>query len=368
MMSSVIFQVTNHVGIIQLNRPNVINSLNVEMVQFIYEKLREWKNDPDIALVCISGEGAKGLCAGGDMKLLYELRHSHIKDVAYDFFLTEYQMDIMIHLYPKPILVYMDGIVMGGGVGLSVGASYRIVTETTKWSMPEMHIGFYPDVGASYFLNQMPGYTGRYLALTSQLIKAKDVLYCQAADYYLDGNNWNILMDVIYRENWLESNISAKLDLLIKEYSQHVDTSSSMLAANQKNINIHFSYNTIEEIVTSLDHEANNGNDWAKETVNILRSKSPSSLKVTLRQLQKGEGLSLLDCFKMEFALSMNFMDHADFFEGVRSVLVDKDKSPKWLHSRIEDVSDNDILSFFEWNNESMAYKELHELYLKLSS
>ncbi|WP_209121348.1 enoyl-CoA hydratase/isomerase family protein [Alkalihalobacillus sp. BA299] len=356
--ASVLFEVENKVGWIRLNRPKVINSLNAEMVEILNRQLQEWKDDPTVYLVCISGEGTKGLCAGGDMRTLYDLRDSNVLDMARNFFSTEYAMDLLIHRYPKPVLVNMDGIVMGGGVGLSVGASHRIVTEKTKWAMPEMNIGFFPDVGASYFLNQMPGYTGRYLALTAGIIKASDVLYAGTADYYMNSEDLLQLKMDLLNTNWSETSVDEQLLVLLKKYSQPLNVSTSNLATSQEKINQHFSFNTMEEIVSSLQIEANNGDEWAKDTLNILLSKSPTSLKVTLRQLMQGEKQSLVDCFKMEFVLGMNFMSLHDFYEGVRAVLVDKDRSPNWQPSKINDVSEETVLAFFTWAEDEELLKK----------
>ena len=320
----------NHVGWIRLNRPKVLNSLNLEMVELLYRKLQGWKDDPSISLVCMSGEGGKGFCAGGDMRSLYDLRESHVTETARSFFSTEYQLDLLIHSYPKPILVYMDGIVMGGGVGLAAGASHRIVTEKTKWAMPEMNIGFFPDVGASFFLNKMPGYTGRYLALTSEMIKAGDVIYSGGADYFIESNNWENIKADILLANWDNKLAGKELTILIEKYNRPTHQLSSPIAEYQEKINQHFSFDRMEDILSSLDNAASNGDQWSAETRKILLSKSPLSLKVTLSQLQHGKNKSLADCFRMEFDLSMNFMKNPDFYEGVRAVLVDKDRSPNW--------------------------------------
>ncbi|MDE5413702.1 enoyl-CoA hydratase/isomerase family protein [Alkalihalobacterium chitinilyticum] len=349
--ASVLFERENQVGVIRLNRPKVLNSLNAEMVDLLYRQLQEWKSDPAIAVVCISGEGTKGLCAGGDMRSLYDLRDSSVLDLARDFFSTEYQMDLLIHQYPKPVVVNMDGIVMGGGVGLSVGATHRIVTEKTKWAMPEMNIGFFPDVGASYFLNQMPGAVGRYLALTSGIIKAADVMYAGAADYYMASDDWDKLKADITSTDWKTKEIEDEMNRLLKRYCQPIDIQSSNLATTQEKINQHFSHETMEEIIASLQSDAAH-DEWAKETLTTLLTKSLTSLKVTLRQLQEGEKKSLVECFKMEFILGMNFMSLPDFYEGVRAVLVDKDRSPNWDPSRFEDISEEDILAFFKWDKD----------------
>lgn len=354
MNQSVLFEVTNNVGWIRLNRPKVINSLNTEMVHLLYAKLEEWKEDQRVSFICISGEGEKGFCAGGDMKALYDLRDTHVLETAHDFFSTEYKMNILIHQYPKPVLVYMHGVVMGGGVGIAAGAVIRIVTEKTKWAMPEMNIGFYPDVGASYFLNKMPGATGRYLALTSQIIGPVDAIFSGAADTLFNHEDWENLKEEILQMDWKEQEVLPVLNNVITKYSQPIQPSVSTLGKSLDSINTHFRFNTIEEILSSLEKGEKEGDSWAKETRAVLLTKSPLSLKVTLKQLVDGETKSLIDCFKLEYILSMNFMKNPDFYEGVRSVLVDKDRSPKWNFSKFSMILDEDVNSFFIWDDPSM--------------
>lgn len=345
----VVVEVQNKVGWITLNRPKVLNSLNGEMVDIIFKALRSFQHDESIALVCIKGAGTKGLCAGGDMKSLYDLKDSNVEEVALRFFSTEYQMDLLLHFYPKPVLVFMDGIVMGGGVGISAGCSHRIVTERTKWAMPEMNIGFFPDVGASYFLNKMPGHTGRYLALTSKIIKAEDVIYAGLADSYVHSSDWSALEAEILSHDWNTSVADQELSELIKKYQVEVTPKDAHTYEVQEKINHHFGYQTMEEIIDSL---RSSDGEWEEETRKTLLEKSPISLKVTLKQLQLGKEKSLVDCYKMEMALSMNFMRNEDFYEGVRAVLVDKDRSPKWKFHTLESVTEKKVLDFFEWNNE----------------
>ncbi|NWQ43427.1 enoyl-CoA hydratase/isomerase family protein [Bacillus sp. EB106-08-02-XG196] len=364
MDSSVLTEIVNNVGFIRLNRPKVLNSLNVEMVKIIYEQLQNWQEDPEVAFVCITGEGKKGLCAGGDMRAFYDLKDKNGKEVAAEFFSIEYQMDLMIHRYSKPVLVYMDGIVMGGGVGLSIGGSHRIVTENTKWAMPEMNIGFFPDVGASYFLNQMPGCTGRYLALTSSIMKAEDVLYTGAADYYISSADWPALISEILSKKWTLLGAKTELNNLIEKYYKPCEMNLSSLSFSQEKIKQHFQFDTMEKILASIDYSITMDNDdhWAKEVKEILLSKSPISLKVTLIQLLEGKEKTLADCFKMEFALSMNFMDNDDFYEGVRSVLVDKDRSPKWRYPSLDKLGMGDILSYFRWDRNEEVFIALDKL------
>ncbi|WP_082683419.1 enoyl-CoA hydratase/isomerase family protein [Fictibacillus sp. FJAT-27399] len=349
---SVVTETINGIGWIKLNRPSALNSLNVEMVDAIYSKLKEWKNDNQIALICIYGEGKKGLCAGGDMRAFFNLKENEVEPYAEQFFSTEYIMDYEIHHYPKPIVIYMDNIVMGGGVGISIGASHRIVTETTKWAMPEMNIGFFPDVGASFFLNKMPGYTGCYLSLTSAILNAGDVIYIDAADYYLESVKWQTIKQEMENRAWTLDSAKQELDHLLKQHCTSSTPPSSLLLQQEK-IDAHFQFDTIEEIVSSLKKEAEKGDQWAEKTLKTILSISPTSLKVTLCQIQEGKEKNLLECFEMEMSLAMNFIKSNDFYEGVRSVLIDKDRAPKWNPSALEDITEEHVDSFFhyEWRD-----------------
>jgi enoyl-CoA hydratase len=339
-------EVLNGVGWIRLNRPRALNALSLEMVEIIEGKLQEWITDESVLLVCLEGEGGKGLCAGGDIRSLYDRKDSNVEALALPFFSTEYRVDCLIHRYPKPIVAFMDGIVMGGGVGISYGAKYRIVTDRTKWAMPEMNIGFFPDVGSSYFLNQMPGFAGRYLALTSEVITAGDVLYIGAADRYMPSEQWGDLQERLNKVNWSDEDVESQLQRMLDEFTTSTLPDSS-LAELQGKIDQYFSGDSIEEILASLEDGAIQGDEWASQIAATMRAKSPTSLKVTLKQLQQGAGKPLEQCFEMELGLSMNFMKCHDFYEGVRSVLVDKDRNPKWNPNSLHEVSEPSVLSFF---------------------
>lgn len=345
MTEQVLFTTNEHgLATITLNRPHVLNALSYDMVHAIGEKLAEWKTDDRIKVVTITGAGEKGLCAGGDIKVLYETRsnESAFRE-AVKVFETEYKTDVAVYQFPKPIIASLDGIVMGGGVGLTYGASHRIVTERTKWAMPEMNIGFFPDVGAAYFFNKAPGYVGRYLALTASIINAPDVLYINGADAYMQSSRLESFLAQLHDINWHEKDVDATLSQLITEFSE-VPEEKSSLAPLQEEIDQHFSYTTMEEIVESLEQA---DSLFAQETKEIILSKSPVSLKVTLKQLVDGKQKTLQECFNTDFILTSNFMYHDDFFEGVRSVLVDKDRNPQYQYKQLADVSEQLVAQFF---------------------
>ncbi|WP_134701507.1 enoyl-CoA hydratase/isomerase family protein [Ammoniphilus sp. YIM 78166] len=335
------------IGWITLNRPKALNALSYGMVTEIEKLLLAWKEQEDIAVVCLQGAGEKAFCAGGDIRSLYDRRDDRIVEFASPYFQTEYRMDELIYHYPKPILVFMDGLVMGGGVGISYGASHRIITEKTRWAMPEMTIGFFPDVGASYFLNQMPGVYGRYFALTAETILPPDILLVGAADYYVQHEKVEKLKQELQTIDWKSKEPLALVDGLLERYGEKGPIDSS-LEQREAQINQHFSKETVEGIVESLARAAESGDDWAKAQLNTLQDKSPTSLKVTLEQLKRGQGKSLSDCFGMEWKMALNFMQNHDFFEGVRALLVDKDRQPHWKPATLEEVTEEMVAGYFK--------------------
>jgi len=354
MTNEVLFSVSDGgVATITLNRPKALNSLSTEMLKPIGEKLKEWQANDQIRLIILKGAGEKGFCAGGDIKTLYK---AHSSQEAFKnaeiFFEEEYQVDMAIYRYPKPIIACLDGIVMGGGVGLTYGASHRIVTERTKWAMPEMNIGFFPDVGAAYFLNKAPGYVGYYLALTASIIQAADILFAKGADCYMMSDQLNTFLAHIEQLDWHTLETSTTLRQLMEAYSSTSLTNSD-LANLQHKIDQHFSKNTVEEIVESLDNDASK---FAQETKQLLLSKSPSSLKITLKQLIDARDKSLEECFATDLILAKNFLTHEDFFEGVRSVVIDKDRNPQYIYQTLNEFTDKDLEKFFQ--DHHMTVKE----------
>lgn len=349
--NEVLFNVENGVGRILLNRPKALNALSLYMVEEISKKLAEWERDSAVSLVLIEGAGERGLCAGGDMRSFYDKRDDNVEKHALDFFSIEYKMNLALHRYTKPILAYMNGIVMGGGIGLSIFASHRVVTERSKLSMPEMNIGFFPDVGGSYFLNQMPGHMGRYLALTAHLFNGADAVYLGAADYYIQSEQWDALKQDVQAFDWTQAGgreeTAVKLREIIKKYAA-TDIPEAPLARVQEKVDRHFGFDSVADILASLEKAAQKGDEWAQETAKTLRGKSPISMAVALEQLIRGKEMAVADCFRMEMNLSMHFMHSHDFYEGVRSVLVDKDRNPSWNPASIDDVKREDVEAFFK--------------------
>ncbi len=347
-MTNIKYWIDNGIGWIQLNRREKHNALSPEMIVALHSLFTLWKNNNEVCLICLEGVGDRAFCSGGDVKHLYDVRDENLEDVALEFFKTEYELNMMMHTYDKPIVTYMNGIVMGGGVGLGISGSHRIVTEKTKWAMPEMNIGLYPDVGGSYFLNKMPGEIGKYLALTSVIVRGEDALYSGAADYFIAQDSWDQLKDALGRITWREVANFESLNEIIGKFSmQEIPTSE--LEQNRCKIDSHFSRASMEEIMQSLGLESEKGDLWCARALGALGKMSPTSLKVTLEQLVRGRTLDINACFEMELEMSMNFMKGHDFFEGVRAVLVDKDRNPSWSPPSLPEVTRDHVDQYFEY-------------------
>lgn len=335
----------NGIAEVTLNRPRAINSLTYKMLKPFKEKLKEWEKNSDIKLVVLTGAGEKGFCAGGDMKTLYEAgQKGEALEKGRQFFELEYEVDQLVDEFTKPIIAVLDGIVMGGGVGLAYGASHRIVTERTKWAMPEMNIGFFPDVGAAYFLNKTPGYIGRYLALTSSVINGAESIYINAADHFMDSNDLEKFLNEVKNIHWHESSVDQVLGKLVDKYVMQ-PSEKEKVRDYEDEINQHFKFESMKDIGMSLQKGES---EFSADTAKIILSKSPVSLKVTLKQLVDGKGKTFAEALATDLVIARNFMTHADFFEGVRSVLVDKDNSPQYKYKKLSDVSDSLVDHFFE--------------------
>lgn len=334
----------NGLGTILLNRPEALNSLTFDMIEAMKGALEKWQDDEAVKVVFIGSTTERALCAGGDMKMMYEAKMAEKNmDDVHRFFHLEYVLDEMVHTYEKPIVAILNGIVMGGGVGFTYGADYKIVTDQTKWAMPETKISFFPDVAASYFLNLAPGKTGRYVALTGETLAASDVIFLKAANVYVKTDDLDALINGLHETNWHEENIEETLLSIMNRHRSPIDETGK-IERNLDKINVHFAHDTVEEIFASLERDES---DFAKETLNTLKSLSPISLKVTLELMKRGETMSLKESFQTDLIVAKRFLEIDDFYEGVRSVLVDKDRDPKYDYRSIEEVPDDFVQSFF---------------------
>lgn len=337
------------VGWVHLNRPKALNALNLQMIDAVLPALDQMASDPSVGAVVITGEGEKSFCAGGDVRSLYDEGIAEGGPAAppqgslrAEFFRNEYRLNHRIHTFPKPFIAVMDGITMGGGVGLSRHGSIRIATERTMIAMPETGIGLFPDVGGGWFLNRAPGDLGTYLGLTGHRIHAADALFAGFATHAVHSEALPDLMGAF--EKVPVTDLSGeRLSQIIS--SRRMEPGPAPLLDRLVTINRWFSADTIEEIMARLESD---GTDFARETLAALNRMSPTSLKVSLSQIRRCRDLSYPEVAVLEYRLSQAAMAHHDFFEGIRAVLVDKDKSPKWNPATSADVAAASLEGHFQ--------------------
>ena len=304
----------------------------------------------------ISGAGPKAFCAGGDVAALAQLNtqgpSGQAKSKAY--FALEYQLDHLIASYPKPYIAYMDGITMGGGVGLSVHAPIRIATERTLFAMPETTIGFFPDVGASFFMPRLDGEVGTYLALTSERLKGVQAYYAGVATHYIDSSSLESLTarlsELVFKDYADKRERLAIIDATIDEFGTGLPYDEPMLIAGKlrEAIDRCFRHNTVEEIIAALEKEMGETEEWAKNTLKTLKERSPTSVKVALKQMRVSRDWNIAETFQREYHIASKFMEHPDFVEGVSAKLISKPpKTAQWNPARLEDVTPQDVDEFF---------------------
>jgi enoyl-CoA hydratase/carnithine racemase len=341
----ILSETRNHIAVLTLNRPAALNALSLGMIVELRKMLGAHAADGDVRTVLMQGAGGKAFCAGGDIRSLYESFKAS-GPVHREFFVAEYPLDYSLYSYPKPHAVLMDGITMGGGMGLAQGSTLRIVGDRTRMAMPEVGIGFFPDVGGSYFLPRLPGALGMYLALTGVQIRAPDALYCGLADVYLPAAAVASLTDDLAALSW-GHDPAADLRQFIRARATSISVAPPLRLLRPA-IDEHFSLPTVRAILASLEAETRpEFADWAEQTAKLMRTRSPTMLAVTQRQLQRGKEMGLADCFRMELAMGQQCFEQGDFLEGVRALIIDKDNAPRWTPSRIEDVTEAMVEGFF---------------------
>ena len=329
------------IGIARLNAEKTLNALTLEMIDLMSERLAVWAKDPAIALVVLEGTGERAFCAGGDLHALrgsiLEHRASARRDdvranaYALAFFSREYRLDYLIHNYPKPVLCWGHGIVMGGGLGLMGGASHRVVTERSRIAMPEISIGLYPDVGGTWLLNRMPGRIGLFLALTGAPLNASDALFAGAADYEIRQSDKALIFDALLTQPWTTSrpeNDRLLTNVLLGS-SVSPDETVGPARANFDLIDNLCSYASVSEIAAAIAGITAQ-DPWLQQAAATLAAGSPSSAALSHALQQRARDLSLADVFRMELVASMHCAARPDFAEGIRALLIDKDRRPAW--------------------------------------
>lgn len=314
----VITRIEGRVGRITLNRPQALHALTTDMCRRMTEALLAWREDPAVALVLIDHSGERGFCAGGDIRMLAESGAGDGK-LAREFFFVEYRLNHLLFNYPKPRVAIMDGVTMGGGVGLSRPCRFRVATERTTFAMPETGIGLFPDVGGGWYLSRMPDHLGLWLALTGARIKAADCELLQLATDYVESARIPELKAAIIAE-------PERTEALLTEFEG--DAGRPALAQHQDEIARLFAGDSVEAIFAALEAA---GTDWSREQLKVLATKSPQTLKVAFRQLQRGgKARDFAENMAMEYRIGARVVQRHDFLEGVRAVIVDKDNAPKW--------------------------------------
>ena len=331
--AEVLFERRGRAGIVTLNRPKALNALNSAMVRLIHPQLVAWAADPAVELVIVRGAGEKAFCAGGDIRQLHDWGKAG-DPAMLEFYHEEYRLNTFIKHYPKPYVAVVDGIVMGGGVGLSAHGSHRVAGERLMFAMPETGIGFFPDVGGTFFLPRMPGRIGTWLALTASRLGQADALWSGFATHAVASADLDAVVDALAEKGDPDTTLAA-----FATAAGYTPAEAQLPVVDRC-----FSADTVEEILARLDAE---DGEWAAKQAATIRQKSPTSLKIALRQMREGAGASFEDCMRTEYRIVSRIPAGVDFYEGVRAVIIDKDNAPKWRPDRLEDVADADIDAYF---------------------
>ena len=320
-------------GLVTLNRPKALNALTLGMVRALRRSLDAWEADPAVTRVVIAGSGERAFCAGGDIRWLYELGRGGRVEEALAFWREEYELNIRIKRYPKPFVALVDGIVMGGGVGVSLHGSHRVAGDRYSFAMPEVGIGFFPDVGATYALPRLPGEVGTFLALTGERVRRADAVALGLATHAVPSRSLPALLDALAAGEPVGAALAD-----VKE-----EPGETALLGERETIDGCFSAGSVGEILARLDRAS----AFAAEAAATTRQKSPTSLAIALEQMRRGPTLSFEDAMRTEFRIVSRIVDHHDFYEGVRAAIVDKDGAPRWRPASLEEVDPAAIQAYF---------------------
>jgi len=335
-MAEIATEIIGTAGVITLDKPETLNALTQDMVRVIADAIEKWRDDTSVRHVIIRASGGRAFSAGGDIRNLYVRGRSHY-DATLEFFAEEYRLNVAIREYSKPYIALIDGIVMGGGVGVSVNGRYRVGTENIRFAMPEVGIGFFPDVGGTWFLPRFPGKYGHYCALTGARLKQDEAMATGVLTHTIAADGLAALFEAL-----TETEDAAAC---LAERCGGSSTASSL--PSQEAIDTCFNEKTVEGILRRLEATTGEHRDFCAATATTLRSKSPTSLKIALRQMQVGEKAAFRDCMKAEYRIVSRVLKGEDFYEGVRATIVDKDNAPQWRPSLLEDISTDDIDVYF---------------------
>lgn len=351
MTEEVLFTKEGQLGLILLNRPGALNALTLSMILAMQRQLSLWKHDDSVRAVVIQAAPGSAFCAGGDVRSLYYSGRLNDSEQM-QFFWHEYRLNQFIHNFDKPYISLIDGMVMGGGVGISMHGSHPVASDHFVFAMPETSIGFFPDIGASYLLTRCPGSLGVYLGLTGNRLGAHDALKAKLVKAVVASDQMTSLLNALKKKD-LSENAMAEVDKCLREYS--LASSESDPSQIKPAINVCFAHSSIEMIKASLQDIPG---VWPVSVDNALSQKSPLSLKITLEQLRKAKGLSLEQCLQMDYDMVSHFMHGSDFYEGVRALLIDKDKKPKWHPDRLDLVTEHMVADYFVRSHAALEWVE----------
>jgi enoyl-CoA hydratase len=336
----ILFERRGAAGLVTLNRPQALNAVTLIMVRALRQQLDSWRDDPGVTRVVITGTGGRAFSAGGDLRQVYELGRSGRQDEALVYWREEYALNSVIKNYPKPYVALLEGVVMGGGVGVSVHGSHRVAGDKFLFAMPEVGIGFFPDVGATWFLPRMPGELGTFCAVTGERLTSADSVPGGIATHRVSSTDIPKVIDALCD--------AASIDQVLEAHARPPE--AGPVAARRALIDHVFAAGTIEAILANLDREANAGGpdaQWATAAAATIRSRSPTSVKLALAQVRWGRARTFAECMRAEFRIVSRIVYGHDFYEGVRALIIDKDNQPRWRPATLGEVADKDIERHF---------------------
>lgn len=338
MADDILFEKNDRCGVITLNRPRSLNAIDYDMIAALERHYADCTADPHIYAVILQSASQRAFCSGGDIRALYEMRQAGELAKILELYGTEYQHNWTLDRFLKPHVALIDGLVYGGGVGISLYGTHRVAGEGYKFAMPEAGIGFFPDIGASWFLPRLKGRTGLYLALTGRPIGPADACELGLVTHCIGAEHYPAIRDALA--------VAEPIDPLLDGF--HADPGSGELARMQPAIDRLFDADSVLGVLRNLEGETGETADWAKAAATDIRAKSPTGLCVAFEQMRRGGELSLDEALKLEFAIARRFLEGEEFYEGVRAAIIDKDARPRWSPARLEDVDPEIVQAFFE--------------------
>jgi enoyl-CoA hydratase len=323
----ILFERRGAAGIVTLNRPQALNAVTLIMVRALRAQLDAWRDDPAVTRVLVQGAGGRAFSAGGDLRQVYDLGRSGRHDEALIYWREEYALNTVIKRYPKPYVALIDGIVMGGGVGVSIHGSHRVAGDKLLFAMPEVNIGFFPDVGATWFLPRMPGRFGTWCALTGDRLRTADALAAGMATHHVPSQRFDDLVEGLCG--------NVPVDALLGAFAEKPP--EGPVTQQRACMDRLLAGESVEQILRQLDAD---GSEWASATAAVIRSRSPTSLKIALAQVRRGAHMSFEECMRTEFRIVSRIVHGHDFYEGVRALIIDKDNAPRWRPAELAALDD----------------------------